>query len=461
MTDRTPKRHTSMAVLPMGTPILPTIQLTQDNTPLQSPPSNTQIQQPLFTFGRDLGFLRNRSSAPDLTNSGNFQHTARGESVFLDQSTTAVGSSTWDNILVDSPIGSLAPLNQPLGDNQTLKTAGQWPTTMNRTNNSYQKHSHNKPNALDLLNAQTPRQAPRDKIYGDMKTENNIMTNSTRLQRTAKPNRGWPKIHLDIHPFENVITLQVESWKCVSTFKVWIKLFRSKYESNSLVTIDRTRALLKSLVCVDSDVALGVSFPLQDHAMESDRFPPPYHMMVLGLTEKQKEHLVDLKIVLTKDITVIFKPFENSRPTFVMTIYGLTFVNSEEARSTVTSLIVHGIQGSEQVIKHIVKCAPIQSNQVANNILNNISIKFLEMKRSKANGGDFRRWNVFLHHSYLSDDNHVKLIQLMRMCTFLLVTAGFGLPLLGKDTLLCISCKSINHDTPNCPFPDLPGWFGL
>lgn len=66
-------------------------------------------------------------------------------------------------------------------------------------------------------------------------------------------------------------------------------------------------------------------------------------MIVFGLTEKQIKHLVELKIVSTKDITIIFKPFENSCSTFIMTIYGLIFVNSKEACSAVTSLVVHGI----------------------------------------------------------------------------------------------------------------------
>lgn len=108
--------------------------------------------------------------------------------------------------------------------------------------------------------------------------------------------------------------------------------------------------------------------------MDSDCFPSPYHMLISGLTDKQNDYLASLEIVSTKDITLIFKPFEDIRPTFVMTIYGLTFVDSAEARSAVTSLIVNGIQDSEHVIKHIVECAPAHPDRVANDILNNILV---------------------------------------------------------------------------------------
>lgn len=441
--DRSSKRHTSIAVPPLGTPVLPTIQPTQDDCSSPSPPTNAQAKQPTFTFGRDFGLARNMPQPTDT---------------IPDQSATAVENSAWDEILVDSPIVLPAHINTTMGASPIFNAASQWHETPNRMHNTPQKHGPNELNSLGLSNVNTHQQERRDEIYRDVKTDNNITTNAAGLQRTAIPNGGWPKIHLGIHPLENVTASQVESWKRVSTSKVWARLFRSKYEPNSLATVDRTRALLKNLVRVESDVALGVSFPLQEHATECDQFPPPYHMMISGLSERQIDHLISLEIVSTKDIMIIFKPFEDARPTFVMTIYGLTFVDLEEACSAVTTLIVNGIQDSEQVIKHIVECAPEQPDRVASDILNNISVKFLEVKRSKANGGDFRGWNVFLHHSYLTDDDHIKLIQLMRLCTFPSATAGFGLPLLGKDTLLCVSCKSIDHDTPNCPFPDLPGW---
>lgn len=454
--DRSSKRHTSTAIPPLGTPILPTFHLTQEDT--LSPPSNAQAQQPTFTFGIDQGLSRNRTQATNLSETCDIRHNGRGESKVHDQSTTVVGNSAWDDILVDSPRGSPTHLNQPLGTSPGFNAASPWRTMPDPSQNP--KQGRVRVNSLGLSSVHTYRREPREEIFRDVKTDNFIMTNTTGLQRTAKPNGGWPKIHLGIHPFENVTGSQIASWKRVATPKVWARLFRSKYETNSLATVDKTRALLKNLVRVESDVTLGVSFPLQDHAMESERFPPPYHMMISSLSDMQIDHLISLEVVSTKDITLIFKLFSDTRPTFVMTIYGLIFVDSEEARSAVTSLIVNGIQESEQVIKHIVECAPDHPDRVVSDILNNISVKFLEVKRNRVNGGDFRGWNIFLHHSFLTDDDHIKLIQLMRTCTFPSATAGFGLPLLEKDTLLCTNCKSIDHDTPNCPFPDLPGWFG-
>ena len=94
-------------------------------------------------------------------------------------------------------------------------------------------------------------------------------------------------------------------------------------------------------------------------------------------------------------------------------------------------------------------------------LLASICVSFIEDKKSNVNGGDFRGWNIYIKHSYLADANHVKLIQIIRSCQFPSATAGFGLPLRGKDTLLCSNCKSIDHNTSNCPFPNISGWMGF
>lgn len=188
---------------------------------------------------------------------------------------------------------------------------------------------------------------------------------TTILRPTQLASREPQNSHLGIHPFKNVTGSQVESWRRVTIPKVWVRLFRSKYKTNSLVTINKTCALLKNLVWVESNVALGVSFPLQYHTIESEHFPPPYHMMISSLINTQIKHLINLEIVSTKDI-----------------------------------------------------------------------------------------------NSFLTDNNHIKLIQLIRTCTFPSAMAGFGLPLLGKDILLWANCKLIDHNTLNCLFPDLPGWLG-
>ncbi|KAG6895095.1 hypothetical protein C0992_003180 [Termitomyces sp. T32_za158] len=381
------------------------------------------------------------------------------DGVTMDQSATAVADSAWDDLLRSSPPSS--PTHPTHGAiNHHNEKGYRYPKPTRATEKEPHRRYPDGSPAPPTLSESLGRRLVISGIHADVKTEAHITTNTSGIQRTATPDGGWPKIHLVSSPMDNVAKSQIEAWRKVTTTKLWARLFRGKYEPNSLETVDKTRALIKGLIRVESDVALGVSFPLQELASGIERFPSPYHMLISGLTTEQSVFLTSLEVVSTKDITLIFKPFLDQRPSFVLTICGLTFHDSEEAREVVEDLVKTRIKESEAVMKHIVDSAPMLKERVARDIFSNISVKFLEVKRGTSSGGNFRGWNVYLHHSFLSNEDHIKLIQLMRTCEFPSATAGFGLPLRGKDTLLCTNCKSIDHDSPNCPFPDIPGWLG-
>ncbi|KAG6879804.1 hypothetical protein C0992_011355 [Termitomyces sp. T32_za158] len=295
--------------------------------------------------------------------------------------------------------------------------------------------------------------------FNEEVTVNNITTNNRGLRRTATPNGGWPKVQLISSPLDNVSKLHVEAWNKVTTAKLWARLFRGKYQQNSLATVDKTREIIKNLVSVESDISLGVCFPHQERVIKSNRFPLPYHMLISGLTEEQVNYLTGLEVVSTPDATIFFKPFEDPRPSFVATLSGLTFMNSENAQRKVTDLIQKRLLGSHDITSHVLKNSSLPVSRAMNEVLENISVQYIEVKRSTARGGNFRGWNIYLHNSSLSDEDHAKLIRLMRACDYPTVF-GCGIPLRGKDILLCINCKSIDHDTPNCPFPHIPGWLG-
>ncbi|KAG6887829.1 hypothetical protein C0992_010562 [Termitomyces sp. T32_za158] len=115
-------------------------------------------------------------------------------------------------------------------------------------------------------------------------TENYITTNSKGLRRTAAPNRGWPKVHLLSTPWENVADSQAEAWSLVTSPKLWARVFRGKYEPNSLEIVDKTQEIIKKLIPIDGEISWGVSFPPQKCRIDTDRFPTPYHMLISGIS---------------------------------------------------------------------------------------------------------------------------------------------------------------------------------
>ncbi|KAG6875483.1 hypothetical protein C0992_003663 [Termitomyces sp. T32_za158] len=472
--DRTPKRHTSASVPPYATPnSLTQIQPERiDWSPSPQPKSTpAQIPQPAVTpfIGSGsttpsmsspaplaLGITaqitgpleqgeappgRSPSSCPHLVGRQGPQVEAEmivdvDDDIFTPR-TAAL--KTWDNILVDSPPSSPSHLHPPP---PSQNRPGRERSPMSRRG---EREGHPGPSGI---------------FFDRALTEGHITTNCRGLRRTAEPNGGWPKIHLFSSPWENVSDSQLEAWGGVSGARLWARTFRARYELNSLATTDLMRELIKGLVFVEKDVALGVSFPIQKRHIESDRFPLPYHMLISGLSETQVEYLESLEVVSTPEITVFFKAFHDARPSFVATIYGLAFQNSEDAPPIVTELIQKRIGDSKEITSFIMEASPLAEGAAIQEILENLVVKFIEVKRSPANGGNFRGWNLYLQHSSLSNDDHFRLMKLLRKCDFPTATAGFGTPLRGKDLLLCVGCKSVDHDTPNCPFPYLPGWLG-
>lgn len=259
------------------------------------------------------------------------------------------------------------------------------------------------------------------------------------------------------HPWDNIEDSQVEAWNKVTSAKLWARIFRGKYEQNSLATVDKTCNVIRSLVEVKSEVALGVLFLVQKWQLDGECFPTPYHMLISGLTKEQASYLSRLEVVCTQEITLLFKPFEDQHLSFIAKICSFTFRNSEEVHPVVMDIIKKHYNELKEIIAHVMESAPIPLDCAMLQILESISIKYIEVKRSPMSRGDFQGWNIYLNNSCLSDDDHIELIKLMRARKYPTATTGYGISLQGKDTLFCVNCKSINHDTPNCPFPNIPG----
>ncbi|KAG6895226.1 hypothetical protein C0992_002483 [Termitomyces sp. T32_za158] len=377
----------------------------------------------------------------------------------FNMSTTLVAGSDWDDILVDSPPRTPVAtsfqkgkgIDFPLDKYKGMSFKRLPPEVPSVENTTITPMS---PAPADLL------QGPPAPHLSDEASEANAASAPTVQQMTERPNGGWPTLHQAVNPLENVADIQIEAWKKATGAKLWAREFRAKFEHNSLPLVDKTRSIIKSLAQIEDDELLGVSFPLQKQASTTDRFPPPFNMLISGLTEAQAAFLAGLEVVSTKEITILFMPFDSQRPSFALTICGLTFMHTERASAMVTSLVKNRFLDSKEIVTHIGDCAPMSKDLLVRDITDGITVKYIEVKRSPANGGDFRGWNVYLPPTNLNDSDHVKLINIMRTCDFPTAANGYGFPLRGRDVLQCVNCKSIDHDTPNCPFPDLPGWLG-
>lgn len=72
---------------------------------------------------------------------------------------------------------------------------------------------------------------------------------------------------------------------------------------------DAIKKVIKNLVENQDDKTLAVIFPEQDLLPKnSNCFPHPYHLCIIGLTHADARRLTDLKVVASPEATVFFLP---------------------------------------------------------------------------------------------------------------------------------------------------------
>lgn len=91
-------------------------------------------------------------------------------------------------------------------------------------------------------------------------------------------------------------------------------------------------------------------FPEQDLPPDGDnKFPHPYHLLVVGLDSQQIQRLLDLKVVASPEATVFFLPRHLPRHLYILTMRGFTYNNPEGAQELVEDLAKRTFQTSPEI----------------------------------------------------------------------------------------------------------------
>ncbi|KAG6875749.1 hypothetical protein C0993_007609 [Termitomyces sp. T159_Od127] len=293
-------------------------------------------------------------------------------------------------------------------------------------------------------------------------TSENVTTNGKGLKRTVTPNGGWPQIHLAAAPTFNIAPNTLLEWEEMEGPTLWAHLYRGCYEhtvAGKTRTIDVCKKIIKNLVYVEYDEDLAVVFSDQDLLADNDnKFPHPYHLLVSGLSQQQIDCLAELQIVLTPETTIIFLPNNASKPLYILTISGLTYQDTPRAKALVENLARRAFHADPEICALLEGKMEQETEETMLRILNNICASFILLKKRNEHT---RAWNIyFTTDSGLNDNDFALLQQKMRQCKFNTVGFGKGHTLTGKQQPHCTGCKSVDHNSGNCPFSKIPGWFG-
>ncbi|KAG6875501.1 hypothetical protein C0992_003562, partial [Termitomyces sp. T32_za158] len=292
-------------------------------------------------------------------------------------------------------------------------------------------------------------------------TENDITTNGKGFRRTAQPVEGWPKVYPAADPSFNIAPRLLEEWKYLDGPVIWARIYRGKYEPTEMGKTkveDAIKNVIKNLVYIKYDESLAVIFPEQDLPPKADnRFPHPYHALVIGLNQQKAQRLLNLGVVASPDATVFFLPRNTPRQLYIMTIKGLRYNNTAEARTLVEDLTRNAFQMSPEIRAIVEGKSNTTPAQALEQVLN-IRASFILLKQRN---DMIRCWSIYLNESPEFDDDDYKLLRRkMRACNFKTIGFGRGYALTKDEQPICTGCKSADHDSYNCPFSQIPGWLG-
>ncbi|KAG6875614.1 hypothetical protein C0993_008315, partial [Termitomyces sp. T159_Od127] len=293
-------------------------------------------------------------------------------------------------------------------------------------------------------------------------TEGDITTNGKGFRRTATPPGGWPKVHLAADPAYNIATETLNEWEDIAEPTIWARLYRARYEPTEAGKTragDQIKKVIKNLVYVEHDESVAVIFPEQNlPPSDGNRYPHPYHLLIVGLDPQQAQRLLDLEVVASTEATVFFLPRNPPRQLYILTMGGLTYNNTEGARGLVEDLAKRTFRTSPEIRAIIESNSNLPTEDALDRILD-IRASFLPVKQRT---GTTRCWNLYFINDPGYDEEEYRLLRRkMRACTFKTLTFGKGYALTGaNEQPLCTGCKSADHDSYNCPYSRLPGWLG-
>lgn len=174
--------------------------------------------------------MRARESSPSPCPTHSAPHSqgtlALGDDPFRGEN-TLVADASWDEILSDSPHsspGELTPTgtidSNPRGSAEHNAPRQVPPPPLQFTEGDRNRSgtpSDRSMAATPILPSTQPHSAPQSEREV---VESNVITNSKGLRRTAAPNGGWPEIHLQSSPWDNVEDSQIEAWSEVTSRKI-------------------------------------------------------------------------------------------------------------------------------------------------------------------------------------------------------------------------------------------------
>ncbi|KAI6146872.1 hypothetical protein BKA82DRAFT_155546 [Pisolithus tinctorius] len=278
------------------------------------------------------------------------------------------------------------------------------------------------------------------------------------LEITPHPPNGFPVPQICDPVTDSLDEMLLTAWMNKPGPKAWVRPWRAKFKHNVEATWSKIRTLIQHVVGKDTSTNLIISTPQQDNTFTTECNPPPWHFLILGLSQEATTFLVNLQVISTPEIMVFMLPFIQPTPTFLCTLENFTLPDSPESNTIVTNIVKHAIQSDDLIPDFIRGLDP--NPDMLPTLINLIHITSIHIASNVTRKHTL--WNVYCSYTptFLTLEKHFLWCCLICNLHFCSKDHGMGIVHLGKKQFRCMGCKSLDHPTGLCPFPVILGWLG-
>jgi hypothetical protein len=258
--------------------------------------------------------------------------------------------------------------------------------------------------------------------------------------------------------FTGVSPLIRARWDQSTATKLFVYPFNAGAESDTAATALLLKRAISNIFDSENLLDIKVGEPMKTPERGLNKGPWLY--IVAHLSEPRAMLLTAQQVWITPTISFIAIPYLPNVSTFAFSLQNFTFPNNELGRQEVQAIVAYTISASKKIdnfIRITRDAAPpaLTPSQVKERIIDSIQVVGLDYANPGNTGTFTTIWNVYLSSPTNNPTYHEEWISILLENEYTGEFEGQGIPYL---PLPCSVCKSNDHTTGVCPFPQLPGW---
>ncbi|KZT26200.1 hypothetical protein NEOLEDRAFT_238884 [Neolentinus lepideus HHB14362 ss-1] len=283
------------------------------------------------------------------------------------------------------------------------------------------------------------------------------------LTHTPRPAEGWamPRLRSAWGPLLNLRADQVREWEVVDPMTAVIMFIYDLGVMDARLTFSKSkeiRSVIGQYLGITPD-DVGVSPPQPASTTPQFLALGPFGILGWGLQPAQTQRLLDMQVLCTTTLTIIFQPLSPHLPleSYLLSLVDFSTDNSQHLRSVVISILQRD-EVRQEVLRYAAQdpyYATINTQILVDTFLHSIRIDIIP---TRGPGGTERPTaNVYGKLPTYNPSHRDALVKVFSKQSYRHSFFGHGT---FRAPFHCTRCHGADHPSGLCPLPLTPGWLG-